>query len=155
MMPNTITLRPVTESDLPIFYEQQLDPVATEMAAFPARAREPFMAHWQKIMADESNILRTVLFDGQIAGNVVSFTYFDRREVGYWMGREYWGRGIATEALRQFLPQIETRPLYAHVAKHNIASRRVLEKCGFHMIAEPPAQAEDEFVLVLEPGSVS
>src|SRR5512143_1291682 len=108
MMPNTITLRPVTEADLPIFYEQQLDPVATEMAAFPARAREPFMAHWQKIMVDESNILRTVLFDGQIAGNVVSFTYFDRREVGYWIGREYWGRGIATEALRQFLPQIET-----------------------------------------------
>ena len=145
-----VALRDVTESDLPIFYEQQLDPVATEMAAFPAREREPFMAHWHKIMRDETTILRTILHDGQIAGNVVSFTYFAQREVGYWLGREYWGRGIATDALRQFLQEIETRPLYAHVARHNIASRRVLEKCDFRMADRQPPNAADEYVLVLE-----
>ena len=42
-----------------------------------------------------------------------------------------WGRAIATQALNQFIGQVQTRPLYAHVAKHNIASIRVLQKCGF------------------------
>ena len=58
------------------------------------------------------------------------------REVGYWVGKEYWGKGIATQALAEFLNQVKTHPLVAHVAKHNVASRRVLEKCGFTFIKE-------------------
>src|SRR5512139_4140666 len=130
-MPTTILLRDVITNDLPIFFEQQFDPVANQMAAFPARDREAFMAHWTKILADESNILKTILFDGQVAGNIVSWEQSGEQDVGYWLGREYWGKGIATRALSLFLEHITTRPLYAHVAKHNIASRRVLEKCGF------------------------
>lgn len=133
---NDIALRPPTESDLQIFYEQQLDPEATRMAAFPAREREPFLAHWRKIMADETVRLRTVLFGGRVAGNVVSFEQSAGWEVGYWLGREYWGKGIATAALQHFLEQEPARPLYAHVARHNIASRRVLEKCGFRLLRE-------------------
>jgi RimJ/RimL family protein N-acetyltransferase len=133
---NDIALRPPTESDLQIFYEQQLDPEATRMAAFPAREREPFLAHWRKIMADETMRLHTVLFGGRVAGNVVSFEQSGEREVGYWLGREYWGKGIATAALQHFLEQEPARPLYAHVARHNIASRRVLEKCGFRLLRE-------------------
>ena len=56
--------------------------------------------------------------------------------MGYWIGKEYWGKGVATQALAQFLEDVKTRPLYAHVAKHNIASRRVLEKCGFVICGE-------------------
>lgn len=129
-----ILLRDVTESDLPIFFEQQLDHDATEMAAFPSRDKDAFMAHWTKIMADESNILKTIVFDGQVAGNIVSWEGSGEWEVGYWIGKEYWGKGIATQALLLFLDLVKTRPLYAHVAKHNVASRRVLEKCGFRMI---------------------
>ena len=153
----SIILRPVVESDLPVFYEQQADPVATEMAVFPARDREPFMAHWKKIMADDANILRTVLYDGKVAGNMVSFMQDGHREVGYWLGRAYWGRGIATEALRQFLQEIAPRPLFAYVAKTNIASRRVLEKCGFRLHGEDrvlgafPAETVEELVLILDP----
>jgi RimJ/RimL family protein N-acetyltransferase len=131
-----VSLRDVTAADLPIFFEQQLDPDATRIAAFPSRDREAFTAHWAKIMADDSIITKTVLFDGQVAGNMVSFVIGSEREVGYWLGKEFWGKGIATQALAEFLDTIETRPLYAHVAKHNIASRRVLEKCGFRMIGE-------------------
>ena len=54
-----------------------------------------------------------------------------KREVGYWIDRAFWGRGIATTALTAFLRLEQTRPLYAGVAKHNVASIRVLEKCGF------------------------
>jgi RimJ/RimL family protein N-acetyltransferase len=134
-----ILLRDVIESDLPILFEQQLDPEATEMAAFPARDRDTFMAHWAKIMADDSVILKTILFDGKVAGNIVGFEMDGKREVGYWIGKEYWGKGIATKALTAFLDHVQTRPLYAYVAKHNIGSRRVLKKCGFTV------EGEDQF----------
>ena len=131
-----IELREIQESDLAIFFEQQREPLANQMAAFPARDRDTFQAHWAKIMQDETIILRTILFEGQVAGNLVSFVISAEREVGYWLGREFWGKGIATRALSEFLNQIEERPLFAHVAKHNLASLRVLEKCGFIISGE-------------------
>ena len=155
-MSNDIQLRDVIEADLPIFYEQQLDPDATQMANFPSRDREAFMAHWTRIMADESVQLKTILFNGEVAGNIVCFDQLGEREVGYWLGKEYWGKGIATQALEQFLKTIETRPLYAHVARHNIGSRRVLEKCGFTIMAEDRFFSEifgenlDEYILKLD-----
>jgi RimJ/RimL family protein N-acetyltransferase len=153
-MTNAVILRDVTESDLPIFFEQQLDPNATEMAAFPARDREAFMTHWVKILADNSVIVKTILFDGQVAGNIVGFEMDGKREVGYWIGKEYWGKGIATKALAAFLDQVQTRPLYAYVAKHNIGSRRVLEKCGFTVVGEAQfsnasGEVVEQFVLKL------
>ena len=72
-MPAVVTLREVIDSDLPIFFEQQSDPQANRMAAFPAREREPFMVHWARILADGSNVIRTILFEGRVAGNIVSF----------------------------------------------------------------------------------
>lgn len=155
-MMSDVVLRPPVEADLPIFYEQQLDPEATAMAGFPSREREPFMAHWRKIMADRSVKLRAIVFEGCVAGNIVSFDQSGEREVGYWLGREYWGKGIATEALLQFLEQEATRPLYADVTRHNIGSRRVLEKCGFRLLREDtglslePGVQLEEYVLILE-----
>ncbi len=151
----TILLRNVIESDLPILFEQQLEPEATAMAAFPSRDREAFMAHWAKIMTDETVILKTILYNDQIAGSIVSWDMLDEREVGYWLGKEYWGKGIATEALAEYITIVKTRSLMAHVARHNVGSRRVLEKCGFTVIGEDtytnPAGVEvEEFVLKLE-----
>ena len=117
---NQVSLRAVTESDLPVFYEHQRDPVAVSMADFPSRQREAHMLHWHKIMADATGTLRTVLWDGEVAGNIVSWDASDGREVGYWIGREYWGRGIATRALQLFLQEVPSRPLFAHVARQNI-----------------------------------
>lgn len=154
-MANQILLRDVIESDLPILYEQQLDPDALAMAAFPSRDREAFMAHSARIMSDESIIFKAIIFDGQVAGSMVSWVMEGEREVGYWLGKEYWGKGIATQALAQYVAIVKTRPLYAHVARHNIGSRRVLEKCGFQVIGEDaymnPAGAEvEEFILKLD-----
>lgn len=104
------------------------------MADFPIRTEEAFYAHWQKIMADPANILRTIMWEGQVAGNVVSFIMEGRREVGYWLGREFWGRGIATAALQLFLEEINERPLFAFTAHSNPASARVLQKCGFAQV---------------------
>lgn len=131
-----ITLRTVIPADLPVFFEHQRDPVAYRMAAYPFKEREAFMAHWAKILAGEANVIRTVLVDGQVAGNMLSFLMEGKREVGYWIGREYWGKGVATAALRQFLDVVTERPLYAYVVQHNAGSRRVLEKCGFQLLRE-------------------
>ena len=135
-MTGNVKLRDIRESDLAIFFEQQRDPLANQMAAFPARDWDMFVAHWAKIMKDETIFLKTILYEEQVAGNLVSFELSGEREVGYWLGREFWGRGIATRALSAFLAQVKIRPVYAHVAKHNIASLRVLEKCGFMLRGE-------------------
>ena len=131
----TVVLRDVAESDLELFFAYQLDPEAARMADFPARDRDAFMALWGRILANGEIVKRTILFDDQVAGNIVSFVEDDgRREVGYWLGRDFWGKGIATRALTAFLTIVTERPLYAEVAIHNYTSRRVLQKCGFTLI---------------------
>jgi ribosomal-protein-alanine N-acetyltransferase len=56
-------------------------------------------------------------------------------EIGYWLGESYWGRGIATAAVRGFVPYAASafglRRLHAKIFANNPASCRVLEKCGF------------------------
>lgn len=126
-----VRLRDVTDADLPILFEHQRDSIANEMADFPARDYEAFMAHWVKIRAIPTAIQRVILAGDEVAGNIVSWEHDGEREVGYWLDRQFWGQGIATRALTAFLDVVATRPLYAYVVTHNVASRRVLEKCGF------------------------
>ena len=153
---SAVVLRDVTKDDLPILFGHQADPGANRMAAFPARDRDSFLAHWTKILADASVTVKTVLWGGAVAGNVVSFERFGKREVGYWIGRSYWGSGVATQALAELLRQVTARPLHARVAKHNGASIRVLEKCGFTIAEDDngstssPAADVEEILLKLE-----
>jgi RimJ/RimL family protein N-acetyltransferase len=130
-MTHQVRLRDVHDADLPIFFEHQRDPDAYQMAAFSAREYEPFMAHWAKIRSTPPVMIQTILCDEQVAGNILCFEEAGKQEVGYWLGKDFWGRGVATQALGEFLKQVPQRPLYAFVAKHNLGSRRVLEKCGF------------------------
>jgi RimJ/RimL family protein N-acetyltransferase len=132
-MPPDVSLRPVREDDLPIFFEHQLDPEANRMANFPPRDRDTFMAHWMRIK-DGPGLVRAIDVDGEVAGNVVSWEHDGERDVGYWIGRNYWGAGIATAALRTLLSELDERPLFAHVVEHNLGSIRVLEKCGFRVV---------------------
>ena len=153
---SNVLLRDVAEGDLPAFFEHQRDPDANHMAAFPPRDKDAFMVHWTKVLGDQTAIKKTILFDGAVAGNVVSWLQHERREVGYWIAKELWGKGIATTALSQFLVHVTARPLHAHVAKHNAASIRVLEKCGFQITGEDkcpsPAGGEvvEEFIMRLQ-----
>ena len=136
MLPVMAVIRDVTEADLPIFFEHQQDPEAARMAAFPPRDREAFMAHWQKILANDELTKKTVLSEeGEVAGNVVMFDLHGKHLVGYWIGREFWGKGIATKALSALLAEVTTRPLHAYVATSNLGSVRVLEKCGFTFVS--------------------
>ena len=158
-MTNELYLRDVVNDDLSIFFENQLDHEANYMAAFTAKDptnQEAFMAHWHRILADKTVIIQTIIFNGQVAGSVSSYEDEGKPEVTYWLGKDYWGKGIATWALKEFLAQKnQIRPIYARVTKDNLGSRRVLEKCGFKIIDESKGFANargeeiEEFLLEL------
>jgi RimJ/RimL family protein N-acetyltransferase len=151
-----VRLRPVEDQDLGVFFDHQADPVAIEMAAFPARDKDQFAAHWAKIRADDTVVQRTIVADGTVAGNIASWEQDGQRLIGYWVGREHWGRGVATQALAQFVGQVIARPLHAHVAVHNAGSIRVLEKCAFRRdrvleaTAPTPDDGIEELIFVLD-----
>ena len=133
-MPHAVILRDLAESDLPILFEHQNDLEASRMAAFLPRDpsdRDAFMTHWTRILADPTLTKKAILWNGQVAGSIGSFLWDGKPQVTYWLGKAFWGNGIATLALTEFLRIFNKRPLYASAAKDNAASSRVLEKCGF------------------------
>ncbi|MGN6380756.1 MAG: GNAT family N-acetyltransferase [Gaiellales bacterium] len=147
------------DEDLAALFEQWADPVAMYMAAFTVpdqMDRDAFERRWARLRADETLLNRAIVVDGDVAGTIGSWGDPGEREVTYWIGRAYWGRGIATCALGAFLTVDTSRPIHARVASDNVASRRVLEKCGFHVIATDRGFAEarageiEELVLRLE-----
>lgn len=154
-----LSLRDVTVADLDILFEYGRDPEAVRMAAFTHKDpsdRAAFDAHWTRLLADASVRSRTVVAGGCIVGSIASFILDGQREVTYWIGREHWGRGIATRALAAFVREEPQRPLFARVAMDNLGSRRVLEKCGFRIVgggrwfANARGAEIDELVLRLD-----
>src|SRR4051794_9446601 len=130
-MISEVALRDVEQDDLPVFFDHQLDPDANVMAAFTPRDptdRQAFMEHCAKILCNSDILMQTILVDGKVAGNVVSFVMAEQREIGYWIGKEYWGKGIASAAVAAFLRLETRRPLLAYAATDNVASIRVLAK---------------------------
>ncbi len=135
-----VRIRPVEDDDLPIFLAHQDDPVAAAMAAFPTRAPDVFFEHWAKIRADPTNYTRTIVADDEVVGDIVSWLDDGGREVGYWIGREHWGKGIATAALRLAARgDRRTGRSRPTSSPDNIGSQRVVEKCGFVRVGEEVA----------------
>ena len=156
---NTLSLREVVEDDLEIFYQHQLDEESNRMAAFTNRDpkdREAFDNHWQRIRNDATVCIRTIVVDEVVVGSVLSYLLDGNPELSYWIGREHWGRGIATRAVSEFLAEFTTRPFTARAAQDNVASIRVLEKNGFAIcgydrgFANARGEEIDEVLLILE-----
>ena len=159
-----VRLRPVIPADLPIFFEHQRDPSANHMAAFGAadpQDRAAFMARWDKILKTTGVLTRTVVVAGDVAGHISNFEMFGAPNITYWIGKPWWGQGVATGALRAFLEEFATRPAQARVAKDNIASLKVLQHAGFvirgqdRAFAPARGQEVEEYVLVLEPAELA
>ncbi|MGW4231642.1 GNAT family N-acetyltransferase [Streptomyces sp. NPDC004980] len=154
-----ISLREVRDADLPLFFAFMSDPEATRMAAFTSADpsdRAMFNAHWQRIRASDTVIMRTVLADGAVVGSVGVYGSPAEREVTYWVDRAHWGKGLATAALRALLDAVPERPLHARAAADNTGSVRVLEKCGFTVTgtdrgyAQARGKETDELLLRLD-----
>ena len=154
-----LVLREVEDRDLGVLFEHWTDREAIRMAAFTSPDpddRTAFEQRWARLRSDASTTNRVVEIDGRVVGHIASFDLEGRREVTYWIGREDWGRGIATRALQEFLQLEASRPLYAGAASDNAASIRVLTKCGFRVVGEGRGFAHgrneetDEVVLRLD-----
>jgi len=154
-----INLRDVRDSDLGIFFEYQQDKDAVYMAAFTSKDpadKEAFLAHWTKIRANDAIIIKTIIVDKIVVGYVLTYVQAGQREITYWIGKSYWGKGITSKAVSLYLLLIKERPVFARVAKDNIGSKRVLEKCGFKIIGDDKgfANARDkeieEYIMQLE-----
>lgn len=157
--PSSVRLRAVRDEDVDVFFDQMQDPEAVRMAAFTPddpSDRAAHDAHWARIRANPEIRNRTILVDDAVAGHVASFVTDGNREITYWVGREHWGRGVATMAVEAFIAEERERPLLARVAADNRGSIRVLEKCGFSTVDEARGYASargaeiDELVMRLD-----
>ena len=135
-----VRLRAVEDHDLEVFFDHQADPQAVAMAAFPARDKEQFEAHWAKIRIDDTLVVRTIVADGMVAGNNGSWPADGQQTLGYWVGRDYWGRGLATEAAQAVVAhtraELGLRRLVSVHIVGNEASARVMVKLGMALERE-------------------
>ncbi len=140
-----VRLRNVERDDLPRMYRMQLDPESNRMAVTIPRSAEAFDVHWADALRDPSITAKAILLGEVLVGYVCCFRRDGRPNVGYWVSREYWGKGIATRALRPLLLEVATRPLYALVATSNGASLRMVQKCGFVVERVRVSPASDRY----------
>lgn len=140
-----IRLRDVCGDDLPKLYDFQFDPDANRMAFTHPRNRDAFDVHWEKSLADQSVVVKAIMVGDDLAGCISCFKADGQDSIGYWIGKEYWGHGIATQGLQMLLKEVSVRPLHARVAVANIASIRVLQKCGFDIVGQEHTPASDRY----------
>ena len=147
---HAVRLRPLDIPDLPALYVFQCDPESNEMAGTKPRTQEAFFAAWERNLSDPDIMSRVIEIQTPhglaIAGSISRFQADGHDAVGYWLGRDYWGKGIASHALHLFLAEDSRRPLHATAATSNSSSRRILEKCGFRCINVRQGEETDRFL---------
>ena len=104
MTNKNITLTKTENDDLNAFFEFQLD--------------------------KEAN-MKTIKVNDVIAGSIAKFVMENEAEITYWIDRKFWGQGIATTALKDFLDIEKIRPGYARVAFDNYGSQKILREMRF------------------------
>ena len=140
-----VALRNIEQQDLPTLFSFQLDAEANRLAATVPRNSEEFNTHWEDVLKDQTMTVRAILFDDELAGCISCFNMGGVNYVGYWIGQTFWGRGVATQALNLLLSLVPIRPLQARVAVHNIASIRVLQKCGFEIVGHQHSPRSERY----------
>src|SRR3954462_15229064 len=119
-------LREIRPEDVSILFGFQADPEANAMAAFPARTEPAFREHLGRVLANPAVIARAIVAGDVVVGQIGSWDAEGARNVGYWVGREHWGKGYATAALRELVAIDPVRPLWARwpntTSRHNAFS---------------------------------
>lgn len=134
MTNRTITLVETEEDDLNTFFQFQLDQEANYLAAFTAKDptdKAAYIEKYTRFLTDPTINMRTIKAGDEIVGSIAKFIMGDDAGITYWIDRKFWGQGIATAAIKEFLKIEQVRPIYGHVAFDNHGSQKVLEKCGF------------------------
>ena len=132
-----IKLKPTNQNDLETLFSFQLDKDANYLAAFTSKNpsdKDGYIEKWTKLLSDEKINIRTILLKKEIVGSIAKFEMEGNAEITYWIGKEFWGKGIASNALKKFLEIEKTRPIFGRIAFDNVGSKQVLENCGFSKI---------------------
>jgi ribosomal-protein-alanine N-acetyltransferase len=134
MTQHTITLTETEKDELNIFFEFQLNEEANYLAAFTSKDptdKAAYIEKYSRHLADPTIHMRTIRVNDVIAGSIAKFVMENEAGITYWIDKPFWGQGVATTALHDFLKIEPARPIYGHVAFDNYGSQKVLEKCGF------------------------
>ena len=138
------TLRPFKMSDAPEVAEQANNKeIAKYVGSLPYPYKLKDAKNWLKIVTAEKYKKEPGQFDfaivinGKVAGSISlnSVKYGHKAEIGYWLGKDFRGGGVMSEAIKQVckfgFDQLKLKRIYARVHVDNESSRRVLEKNGF------------------------
>lgn len=139
MITTPIQLTKTVQDDLHALFQFQIDKEGIHLAAFTPKDpndKEAYIKKYTPFLSDPTINMRTIKTNNEIIGSVSKFIMEDEAEITYWIDRKYWGKGIATTALKDFLKIEQTRPIHARVAFDNYGSQKVLEKCGFVKIGK-------------------
>lgn len=134
LMMTKISLSKTTIEDLDVLFQFQLDEEANYLAAFTSKDskdKAAYIEKYSKFLTDPTKNTQTIKANDEIVGSIAKFVMENEAEITYWIERKFWGQGIATTALKDFLKMEQTRPIFGRVAFDNFGSQRVLEKCGF------------------------
>jgi [ribosomal protein S5]-alanine N-acetyltransferase len=136
------TLRPFRKSDLPSFVNHINDKViAARTNAIPYPYTIKHAEDWYHKICNRSRrkgsraLELAIVIDGEAAGCIAIFPKGHTAEIGYWLGRAYWGRGIMTEAVKAItkygFDELGLIRIHASTFPQSKASMRVLEKAGY------------------------
>ena len=131
---NEIILQKTEITDLEFFFIFQLDNEANYLAAFTSKDptdKTAYLQKYTKLLNDPTINMCTIIVDNIIAGSIAKFEMEGDAEITYWIDKNFWGKGVATKALKDFLTIENTRPIFGRVAFDNLGSQKVLEKCSF------------------------
>jgi len=133
-MMSDIELRQTEVSDLEFLFTFQLDAEAAHLAAFMPKDpsdKTAYLEKYKKLLKDPTVNNQSIFVGDRIAGSIAVFEIAGEAEVTYWIDKSFWGRGIATKALKELLKTELRRPIIGRVAFDNIGSQKVLERCNF------------------------
>ncbi|MGC8865566.1 MAG: GNAT family N-acetyltransferase [Bacteroidales bacterium] len=143
---NQFILRPLKYSDAEALARHAND---AEVARFlrPSFPHPYFLYDAQKfirwVQENEDQYILAIEVEGEASGAIgIHRTFMLRRqvwEVGYWLGQAHWNKKIMTEALGKMLeyyvPALRIKEIYASIYEPNMASSKVLQKCGFTLLS--------------------
>lgn len=129
-----IILTETEKDDLNELFQFQRDKEANYLAAFTSKDpndKTAYIERYTGFLTEATINMHTIKANDIIVGSIAIFIIEHDVEITYWIDRKFWGQGIATTAVRNFLKTEQIRPIYGRVAFDNYASKKVLEKCGF------------------------
>ncbi|PKM94886.1 MAG: GNAT family N-acetyltransferase [Firmicutes bacterium HGW-Firmicutes-1] len=111
---------------------------------FPNPYTEEHALFYIRMCLNESTpqkCVKAIVVDGKAVGSIGIFikddVYCKSAELGYWLGEEFWGKGIMTEAIKEIcnyaFAKYDIVRIFAEPFAENQGSRRVLEKAGFEL----------------------